>query len=99
MTASITVSGTKTDGFSTASEEDGNSENDGYENKSAGLKINAIPSEIIDLNFNLHLAESEYDMDGFTYDANWNSEFGDTLDTQNTDEITGRLEVSMGTRN
>lgn len=92
VTASITVSGTKTDGFSTASEEDGNSEDDGYENKSAGLKINAIPSEILDLNFNLHLAESEYDMDGFTYDANWNYVFGDTLDTQNTDETAGRLE-------
>lgn len=92
VTASLTVSGTETDGFSTAREEDGNSEDDGYENKSAGLKINAIPSEILDLNFNLHLAESEYEMDGLTYDANWNSVFGDTLDTQNTDEITGRLE-------
>lgn len=92
VTASLTVSGTETDGFSTAREEDGNSEDDGYESKSAGLKINAIPSEILDLNFNLHLAESEYEMDGLTYDANWNSVFGDTLDTQNTDEITGRLE-------
>lgn len=93
LTTSFTVSGTETDGFSVAREEDGNSENDGYENKSAGLKINANPSQILDLNFNLHLSRSEQDSDGFGYDKDGDSKsLIDNLDTLDTDETTGRLE-------
>ena len=93
VTTSFTVSGTETDGFSTAREEDGNNEDDGYENKSAGVKINATPGEILDLNFNLHLSTSEQDSDGFGYDIGGNSKtLIDNLDTLDTDETTGRLE-------
>lgn len=93
VTTSITVSGTETDGFSTAGEEDGNNEDDGYENKSAGLKINATPSQILDLNFNLHLSTSQQESDGFGYDIDGNSKtLIDNLDTLDTDETTGRLE-------
>jgi len=93
ITTSFTVSGTETDGFSTAKEADGNSEDDGYENKSAALKINAAPSEILDLNFNLHLSTSEQNSDGFGYDSNGNSNsLIDNFDTLDTDETTARLE-------
>lgn len=93
VTTSITVSGTETDGFSTAGEKDGNNEDDGYENKSAGLKINATPSQILDLNFNLHLSTSQQESDGFGYDIDGNSKtLIDNLDTLDTDETTGRLE-------
>ena len=93
VTTSLTMSGAETDGLSVAGEEDGNSEDDGYENKSAGLKINATPSEILDLNFNLHLSTSEQDSDGFGYDNDGNSHsLIDNFDTLDTDETTGRLE-------
>ena len=93
VTTSLTVSSTETDGFSTAKEEDGNSEDDGYENTSASLKINATPSEILDINFDLHLAKSEYEMDGSSYDVTSGGYVPtDSLDTQDTDETTGRLE-------
>ncbi len=92
VTTSITVSGTETDEFSSAREEAGNSEDDGYENTSAYFKINATPSEILDLNFNLRFAESKYDLDGSSY---YLTKGGfvptDSLDTQDTDETTSRL--------
>ena len=92
VTTSLTVSSTETDGFSSAKKENGNSEEDGYENTSAVLKINATPSEILDLNFDLHLATSEYDMDGSSYDITSGGYIPtDSLDTQDTDETTGRL--------
>ena len=93
ITSSFTVSGTKTDGLSVAREADGNREDDGYENKSAALKINAMPSEMLDLNFNLHLSTSQQDSDGFGYDDDGNSKsLIDNFDTLDTDETTGRLE-------
>lgn len=92
VTTSVTVSGTETDGFSSAKEAAGNNEDDGYENTSTSFKINATPSDILDLNFNLHFAKSEYDLDGSLYDVTKGGYVPtDSLDTQETDETTSRL--------
>ncbi len=93
ITGALSFSRTDTDGFSAADENNGNDEEDGYENTTFALNLNASPSDILELNLTLRSTEAEYEQDGFTDpDGDYVYEFSDTADTSETDEKTGRIE-------
>ena len=60
---SFTVSHSKTDGFSTANEKHGNTEDDGYKNTSFSFAAGAKPSNLLELNFIVQHTDAEYDFD------------------------------------
>jgi vitamin B12 transporter len=62
---SLTLSRAKTDGFSSASEEDGNTEKDGSSSYNLSSKIGAEITEDFDLNFVFRFTKADVDYDQF----------------------------------
>ncbi len=69
---SLAVSRSDSDGFSSANEDNGNAEDDGYKNTTVSFNAGVTPSDILDLNLNLHFTDAEYDYDGVVYDSSFN---------------------------
>ena len=84
VSSSFSVSRTDSDGFSAANEKDGNTEEDGFKNTTASFNLGINPSEIFELNLNVHSsnAENEYDAYG-PVDGDY---------VQNSELLAGRME-------
>ena len=89
---SLAVSRSDSDGFSSANEDNGNAEDDGYKNTTVSFNAGVTPSDILDLNLNLHYTDAEYDYDGVVYDSSFNSFPGDADNVQDTKEFAGRIQ-------
>lgn len=62
----VTLSGVQTDGFSSADEANGNTEDDGFQNISLSSKARIAPSENFDVVFVAQYQDSENEFDSFT---------------------------------
>ena len=65
---SLTASRFDTEGFSVLSEENGNTEDDGYENSTFSARFSYNASDDIDLDFTLRYTDAESELDGFNSD-------------------------------
>jgi len=69
----------ETDGFSAAGEKYGNTEDDGYENTGASLRVGLVANEALDFEVSAHMIDSEADIDLFGGeggdDPNYTSEY------------------------
>ncbi len=89
----FSVSNIDTQGFSSADEDNGNTETDGYTDTTASLNIGIRPSDIVAWRVSLRSTEASYDYDGSTYDATAGRYvLIDADNTQDVSEQTGRIE-------
>ncbi len=84
VSSSFAISRTDSDGFSSANENDGNTENDGFKNTTISFNLGVNPSEKFAINLNVHSndAENEYDAYG-PVDGNY---------VQDSELLAGRIE-------
>ncbi|MEL6861813.1 MAG: TonB-dependent receptor plug domain-containing protein [Pseudomonadota bacterium] len=84
----LAISGTSTDGISRADENDGNTEEDGYEALSLSAKGGVNIGEDARLSADLNWTDADTDIDGF------NPGFTDTLDTSESEEFSGNVSLT-----
>lgn len=87
VSSSFSASRTDSDGFSSANENDGNNEEDGYENTTLSFNLGAKLTKTFSINLNVHSDDSTND-----YDAAGPVD-GDY--TQDTELLVGRLEGNL----
>jgi len=63
----ITISSVTTSGFSTADEENGNTENDGFDNFTLSSKLSITPTDTLSFDAILRYEDSENEFDGFLF--------------------------------
>ena len=85
---SFAVANSRSDGFSSANENNGNTEDDGYKNTSFSLNGGARPSDLLEINLSANYSDAEYDMDGFA----WGVGPVDADETAFTNTFTGHVE-------
>lgn len=85
---SFAVANSRSDGFSSANENNGNTEDDGYKNTSFSLNGGARTSDLLEINLSANYSDAEYDMDGFA----WGVGPVDADETAFTNTFTGHLE-------
>ncbi len=67
LSGRITISGVTTDGFSTADEANGNTENDGFENITLSSKVRYAPIDTLSVDAVIRYSNSENEFDGFAF--------------------------------
>lgn len=93
---SFSISRTDTDGYSTANENDGNREDDGYQNTTVLLNVGVQPTDNFDLQLNLRSTEAEYDYDASRFDSATGTYIPTDADNvQEVSERVARLEGSF----
>ena len=90
--SSFSISRTDSDGFSSYNEDDGFGEDDGYKNTNISFNVGINLTKKIELNLDLHLANSEYDFDTGYYDTFFNYTQADTDAVVDSQELTSRAE-------
>lgn len=84
---SVSLSRVDSDGFSSANEKDGNTENDGSKNTTASFNLGIKPTEIFEINLNTRLNSIENDIDSFA-----SGSFADSDAQIEAEEKVGRIE-------
>ncbi|MCK5914465.1 MAG: TonB-dependent receptor, partial [Desulfuromusa sp.] len=85
---SFSASNSSSDSFSSANENNGNTEDDGYKNTSFSLNGGARPSDLFEINLSANYSDAEYDMDGFA----WGIGPVDADETAFTNTFSGHVE-------
>jgi vitamin B12 transporter len=84
---SLAMARTKSDGFSSANEENGNTEDDSYERTSLGFNAGFRPSQTFELNFGANYSNSDNE-----FDYGFSNPPIDAENYQDTKELTGHIE-------
>ncbi|MFK5926540.1 MAG: TonB-dependent receptor [Desulfuromusa sp.] len=91
VSSSFAISRTDSDGFSAANEKDGNTEEDGFENTTVSFNLGINPTEIFEINLNVHSSDAENEYDSY------GPVDGDYI--TNSDILAGRIEGKVNLYN
>ncbi len=92
----VGISGITTDGISKADEEDGNSEEDGYDGLTVSGRAGWNYSDDLRIEGALRYMKGDVDIDGFTFSTSGFA-LGDTADTSKSEQFTGNLSLRADT--